>query len=117
MPDAFKPSDDVLKELVNARREEVARMQKSLADHVKDLESRGRTKIASLRNVLPRDIVTALDALDKTHDEASAATKSYVEGIKTRLTVSVVPSEGETAIHPGLAGGHLVARRLPGQSR
>src|SRR5216683_3195851 len=71
----FRPSDDILRQLVAARREEVLRLQKSQADHLEDLETRGRQRIASLRGTLPGNLVTVLDELDKTHDEASAATR------------------------------------------
>jgi hypothetical protein len=106
---AFKESDEVLKQLVTARREEVVRLQKSQADHVKDLETRGQARIASLRKTLPTELVSTLDRLDKMHDEASAATKSHVEHIKKRLAASVVMTDDQTAVHPGLADGHQVA--------
>jgi hypothetical protein len=104
MPDMFKPADDMLKELVDARRKEVEHMQQSRSDQIKDLERRGQARIASLRKTLPREV---LDAFDKTHDEASAATQSHVESVKARLAASAPPPEGETAIHPGLGRGHL----------
>jgi hypothetical protein len=94
---------------VTARREEVVRLQKSQADHIEDLENRGRARVTSLRNTLPGDLVTVLDELDKTHDEAIAATRSHVDQVKARLAASVVSPENETAVHPGLARGHLVA--------
>jgi hypothetical protein len=109
MPNTFKSTDDVLKELVAARRKEVEHMQKSRTDQIKDLESRGQARITSLKKTLPKELVTTLDALEKTHTEASTATKSYAESVKTKLATSVIPPEGETAFHPGLAGGHLVA--------
>jgi hypothetical protein len=107
----FRPRDDVLKQLVTARREEVVRLQKSQAAHLADLENRGRARIASLRNALPGGLVRVLDALDKMHDESSAATRSHVDKVKTRLAASVVSPENETAVHPGLAGGHLSAEK------
>jgi hypothetical protein len=103
----FRPSDEALRQLVTARREEVVRLQKSQVDHLEDLETRGRARIASLRKALPADLVAVLDELDKMHDEASAATRSHVDQVKTRLAASVVSPENETAIHPGLARGHL----------
>jgi hypothetical protein len=106
----FRPGDDVLRELVTARREEVVRLQKSQADHLQDLETRGRERIASLRNTLPADLVTVLNELDRAHDEASAATRSHVDQVKTRLVASAASPENETAVHPGLARGHLSAR-------
>lgn len=109
MEATFKLSDDTLKQLVTARREEVVRLQKSQADHLKDLETRGQARIAALRKTLPKDMVAVLDSLDKTRAEASAATKSHVDSVKAKFTASVVALENETAVHPGLAGGHLVA--------
>src|SRR3979490_2030232 len=81
----FRPSDEALRQLVTARREEVMRLQKSQADHIEDLETRGRARIASLRNPLSGDLVTVLDELDRTHNEASAATRSHVDQVRTRL--------------------------------
>ncbi len=105
----FKPSDDVLEELVKARREEVIRLQKSQADQLKDLEARGQKRLGALRESLPRDISAVLDSLAKEHEKASAATQTNVERIKKTLAASQPSPEGETATHPGLAGGHLVA--------
>ncbi len=109
MPEKFKPHDDILEQLVTARREEVVRLQKSQADHLKDLETRGQARIAALKKTLPKDMVAVLDSLDKTHDEASAATKSHVDRVKAKFAPSGPSPENETAVHPGLAGGHLVA--------
>lgn len=106
---SFRSSDDTLRMLVTARREEVQRLQKAQADQLNDLETRGHERIASLRRTLPATFVEVLDALDKTHEEASAATKSHVEGVKARQADATVSPENETGAHPGLAGGHLVA--------
>ncbi len=105
----FKPTDDVLQQLVTERRAEVQRLQKAQADQLKDLETRGQARIAALKKTLPKDIVAVLQSLDKTHDEASAATKAHVDRVKAKLAASVASPENETAAHPGLAGGHLVA--------
>src|SRR2546430_7027741 len=109
MTEKFKPSDDVLKGLVEARREEVERMQKSQADQIKDLETRGRARLADLKKTLPKDVAAVLSSLEKTHDQAEQATKSYVEEVKEKLAVSTPSPQNETGIHPGLAGGQLVA--------
>jgi len=105
----FKPCDDILEQLVAARREEVVQLQKSQAEQLSDLETRGQKQIAALKKSLPKEFVTTLDSLDKTHGEASAATKAHVERVKSKLIVSASSPDNETAIHPGLAGGHLVA--------
>jgi hypothetical protein len=108
MTEKFKSHDDVLEQLVNERREEVVRLQKAHADQLKDLETRGQAQIAELKKTLPKEMVTALDNLDKTHEKASKATKSHVEKVRAELADAEPSPEQETAMHPGLAGGHLV---------
>jgi hypothetical protein len=109
MPETFKPHDDILEQLVSERREEVVRLQKSHADQLKDLETRGQARIADLKKTLPKEMVAVLDNLDKTHDKASTATKSHVEKVRAKLADAEPSPEHATAMHPGLAGGHLVA--------
>ena len=109
METTFKPCDDILKQLVTARREEVVRLQKSQAENLKELETRGHARIAALHKTLPKDIVATLGSLDKVHDEASASTKTHGDRIKAKLAALRPSPENETAVHPGLAGGHLVA--------
>ena len=109
MTETFKSHDDILEQLVSERRQDVVRLQKSHADQLKDLETRGQARIADLKKTLPKEMVTVLDNLDKTHDKASAATKSHVEKVKDKLADAEPSPEHETAMHPGLAGGHLVA--------
>ena len=103
----FKRTDDTLKQLVAARRKEVVRLQKAQADHLKDLETRGQARLALLRETLPASLVSVLDSQDKQHEEASAATAAHVERVKAKLADSAISPENETAVHPGLAGGHL----------
>lgn len=105
----FKSSDEVLEQLVTARREEVVRLQRSQADRLKDLETRGQARLTALKKSLPKDIVTALDRQEKAHDDAKKETESHVERMKAELVESVPAPEYETAVHPGLAGGQLVA--------
>ena len=109
MEATFKASDETLARLVAARREEVVQLQTAQADRLKDLETRGQARIAALNKSLPREIVSALDSLDRTHEEAASATRSQVERVKASLVESSPSPENETAVHPGLAGGHLVA--------
>ena len=109
-PPDFKKSDDILQQLVTARRERGVQLQKSQASHREDIETRGKAQIAALRKSLPKDMLaTVLDNLDKTHEEAKAATKAHVDKAKAKLIASGPSPENETAVHPGLAGGHLVA--------
>jgi hypothetical protein len=52
----FEPSDDILREYITAR-SEVVRLQKSQADHLKDLETRGQAQIAASHQTVPKEIV------------------------------------------------------------
>jgi hypothetical protein len=103
----FKRTDDILKQLVTARCKEVVRLQKAQADQLKDLETRGRARMASLKETLPDSLVSVLDSQDKQHEEASATTAAHVERIKAKFADSAISPENETAAHPGLAAGHL----------
>ena len=109
MEEKCKPCDGILQQLVTARREEVVRLQRFQADQLKDQETRGRARIAGLRKTLPKDIVSVLDKLEKTHTEAQSATKSNAEIMRAKLADSGASPENETAVHPGLAGGQLIA--------
>lgn len=73
------------------------------------MESKGQERIAELKKALPKEIVAAMKSLDRMHDEATVATKSLTEDLKSKLVSSTPSPENETAFHPGLAGGHLVA--------
>ena len=48
------PSDDILRQLVAARREEIVRVRDVRAEQLKDLETRGQAQLAALRKTLPR---------------------------------------------------------------
>ena len=105
----FKSGDDVLKELVSTRRDEVVLLQNKQTEQIKDLETRGAKRLADLKKTLPKDFVAVLDSLDKIHHQSVLTTKSTVDEIKAEL-VDLSPSkENETAIDPGLAGNFLVA--------
>src|SRR5215470_12845622 len=106
---SFKPEDSTLEQLVAARREEVVRLQTAQAEQTKDLESRGQERLKSLRSTLPKEIATTVDHLDKTHAEATASTKAHVERIQAKMRSSRCLPQYETAMHPGLAGGQLIA--------
>lgn len=105
----FKQHDDVLEQLVNERSEEVTRLHKAQADHLKDIETRGQAQLEALKKTLPRDMVTVLENLDKMHSEAQDIAESHADSAKVRLVESGPAPKDETAMHPGLAGGHLVA--------
>jgi len=76
MTEEFKPSDQILKQLVTARREEVVRLQKSQAEQLKDVETRGQARIADLKKSLPKDIAAVLTSLEKGNTKAVSATDS-----------------------------------------
>ena len=109
MEEKFKSSDETLKQLVTARREQVVRLQKSQAEQLKDVETRGRARLLEIKKTLPKETAAVLNALEKTHSKAVAATELHVEAVMAKLVTSAPSPESETAIHPGLAGGHLVA--------
>jgi hypothetical protein len=104
----FRAGDETLAQLVAARREEVVKLQKDQADRLKDIETRGQARLADLKKRLPREIVSTLDTLEATHEQAAEATRSHVEIVKSTLVQSRPSQENETAVHPGLAGGQLV---------
>ena len=95
--------------LWRTRRDEVVRLQEKQADELKDIEGRGSRRLAELKKILPKEFASALDALTKRSDQAGAELNSQAETIKAELVASTPSRENETAIHPGLAGGHLVA--------
>jgi hypothetical protein len=105
----FKASDETLRQLVAARRDEVVKLQQDRADRLKDIETRGQARIADLNKRLPREIVSVNDTLGATHEQAVETTRSRVERAKATLVQSGPSPENETAVHPGLAGGHLIA--------
>ncbi len=110
----FKPSDNILQQLVTARRDEVVRWQKSQADRLKAMEMQGQEKISALRKTLSKDMLAVLDHLDKSHENARGLIAADAENTKSRLVASRPSEENETAMHPGLAGGHLAAPNSQG---
>jgi hypothetical protein len=107
--DEFKPGDETLKQLVDARRKEVVRLQSKQEEQIKDLEARGTRRLADLRKSLPKDFAAVFDTLQKSHDQAALNTASEVENIKANLVNSEAAEENQTAFHPGMAAGHLIA--------
>ena len=109
MATELKQPDELLEQLIAARREDVVRLQKAQAANLQDVESRGKVRLSALRKSLPKDFVTVLDTLDRTHAEAEAAAKSRHSEVAAGLAETVVAPENLTAAHPGLAGGQLIA--------
>jgi len=105
----FHPSDKILEQLVTERREEVVKLQRAQAEHIKDLETRGQGRLLALKRILPKEVVETLDKLDKQHDEATGQTKALVESAKQRLRDSRPADQHETGPHPGQFRGQLIA--------
>ncbi|HEX7984406.1 MAG TPA: hypothetical protein VF616_12890 [Duganella sp.] len=109
MATVFKPGDETLQQLVAARRDEVVRLQQSEAQQLQDIEKRGGARAKELHDGLPAELVAFMDKQSKAQDDASTEAKREVEEIKNQLIDMPVAAEGETAIHPGLAGNQLIA--------
>lgn len=109
MATVSKPNDETLEQLLAARREEVVGLQKAQAANLQDMESRGKTRLSALKRTLPKDMLAVLDTLDKTHAEAETMAKSQLADTMATYADSVVSPENQTAMHPGLAGGQLIA--------
>ena len=97
-------SDDILRQLVAARREEIVRVRDVRAEQLKDLETRGQAQLAALRKTLPKDMTAVLNKLDKAAKESSAS--------KTRGKIKHGSSDAAGGrVHPqrpGFAGNKLV---------
>lgn len=109
MDTRLNASDETLSRLVSERRDEVVRLQSAQAEALKDIESRGRSSLQALRKSLPQEIVAAFDKQNAVHDEASKETEARVERMLEDLSTSDIPAEFETAAHPGIARGQLIA--------
>lgn len=109
MEPKFKPSDAILEQLVNERREQVVRLQTKQADQIKDLETRGQPRIEQLRQTLPRDLGPIFEGLGNMQDPSVTAGNSAFEKLRSSLIDSAPSPENQTALHPGLAGGQLIA--------
>jgi hypothetical protein len=109
MEQVFKAEDGVLEQLVAERRDEVLRLQKSEADQIQDLETRGQERGKALRASLPKEILGVIEKQDKAHDAEQKRAVAGAERTRTMLMDSACAPQYETAMHPGLAGGHLVA--------
>jgi hypothetical protein len=100
----LRPSDDILKQLVAARREEIVRLRNVRAEQLKDLETRGQAQMAALRNTLPKDMTAVLNKLDKAAKESRA---SKTRG-KIKHGSSVAAAGRVHPQRPGFAGNKLV---------
>ena len=109
MATVFKPGDEQLQQLVSARRDEVLRLQESEALRLQDIEKSGEARNNDMRRDLPAELVAFMDKRSKTQDDAGAEAQREVEDIQNKLIATAISAEEETAAHPGLAGGQLVA--------
>jgi hypothetical protein len=109
METKFKSCDNDLQQLVEERREEVVRSQKKQAARLKDTETRGQAQLTELRKTLPKELATTLKSLDRQHDEAAKEANSEAEKIRAEFAAAEPSGSAQLDIHPGLAGGHLVA--------
>ena len=109
MATVFKPGDEQLQQLVAARRDEVVRLQQSEALQLQDIATRGEARVKEIHDGLPAELVAFMDQQSKAQDDASTEARREVEEIKNQLIAAPVAAEGETAVHPGLAGNQLLA--------
>ena len=109
MTTVFKPGDEELQQLVCARRDEVLRLQQSEALHLQDIEQRGADRVKAMRDGLPAEFVAFMDKQGKADDAAGDEYRREVEEIRAKLIGTAIPEAEHTAVHPGLAGGQLVA--------
>jgi hypothetical protein len=107
MDATFKPTDDILKQLVTQRRADVVQLQQRQAQQLQDIETRGQSRIRSLKSVLPKETTALLDKLGKMDEEEQAVSKASLAEIKAKLAASA-PSI-ENTMHPGISGGKLLA--------
>lgn len=108
MDQQFKPADETLAELVAARRDEVVRIQ-TASDNLMDTEARGQSRLTALRRSLTRELADTLDGLQDEHDTAAERAASTASELRARYAETGPDSLGETALHPGLVAGHLIA--------
>jgi hypothetical protein len=104
MEATFKPSDEILKQLVTVRRAEVARLQQSQAEQLRDIEARGQARIRALRANLPKGVIDLLDKLETIDHETQAISKSYLADVRKKL-ISSAPSIEPTDLPPPLTRG------------
>lgn len=104
----LKPSDSILQQLVNDRREEVVQLQKSQESQLLDLETRGQERIKSMKKALPKDIVTTLESFDIAHKEAADSAKSQNEKAIEKFALSKAAPANETSIYPNMIDGQMI---------
>jgi hypothetical protein len=109
MDATFRAGDETLAQLVSARREEVVQLQTDESDRLQNMEKRGQRQIKALRKNLSEDISSMLTGLDSASRESAEASTSNIDSVKARLIESAPSTKNETAVHPGLAGGRLIA--------
>lgn len=92
MEEIHKGTDVLFERLLAARREQVVSLQKKAAGEQADLEARGQGRLAGLKKSLPKDMLTYMEAAEKTESEASASAAKDTEAAAARLA-SADPTE------------------------
>ncbi|GAB3271117.1 hypothetical protein GCM10027347_42200 [Larkinella harenae] len=118
MEPRFKASDTILKELVNARRQEIMRLQKAEADQLAKADQLGQTRMTEYKKSLPQDIVTFLDKQEKMHKDAKTAVEAYITEVSNTLSVAGIDEAPEASVsdNPGFAEGHLISSSVGAQA-
>lgn len=109
MENKFRASDATLKELVNARREEVIQLQKAEAKQLADLEARGQEQLKNLKGKLPKELLATLDSFDKDHYAAAELVKTENENLEKKLILADGPVENRISLFPDEISGQLLA--------
>ncbi len=95
---AFKTSDSVLEKLVKERREEVVTLQQSEASQNADIQKRAKASMEALKKTLPKEMVSMLEAREKTSKDEVASANYYVEEAKDKLTKTAPVADPEVGI-------------------
>ena len=77
--------DKVLEQLVADRREEVIRLQTSQASRLRELESRGQTRLSQLQDNLPGELGEAFKAQERLHEEQAEQTLQLTTSLSKEL--------------------------------
>jgi hypothetical protein len=109
----FKPQDNLLKELVIARRSEVESLQKQSAEQIKGLDDRGKQRLKLLHDIIGDDTSTIVKALQKADDDETKKAKSRIEKIKENYASVDRPATAPQE-HPGFVYSNLAAPHTSG---
>ena len=93
--------DKVLEQLVADRREEVIRLQTSQASRLRELESRGQTRLSRLQDTLAGELAEAFKAQERSHEEQAEETLQLTTSLSKELSATSSSIE-QTTLHPGV---------------